>query len=403
MRLKRLPWLIVFLTLILSGSALLLYHNFEENIHENAELHLSGLADNLLLEIAKDPTRFRTAPQTFIFLTHSNEFISGSILVQFFDQNGRIIARSPSLKSSSLPFSPDDNDLLKDLEMPDGTKLKTIQREVNINGQKLGSIIIAMPTAQIYRNLEYLRNALFIIMFCTLLILGFGINLITSLNLVENQKKFLSFASHELRTPLAIIAGHAEVALGNKATQADRREALVTIQEESEWLSRLVANLLHVFRSESGMEKINKREFNLNDLLLEECSQLKKRFHGKQINLKLATEARFNGDPDQIKRVVSNLLENAARHTTENGEIKVTLQTGKKEITLTIQDNGEGIEEKRLKKIFDPYFRIQNDKEGSGLGLAIAKWVVESHGGKIRVESKPGHGATFVVTLPKQA
>ncbi len=395
------PWLLIFITAILIIASCVLYFYVEQKNGEAAELRLYNWADNLLIEIAKDPDLFKKEPAGFLFSSTGNEFISSGVLVQFMDLQGKVTAKSPGLKRSSLPFQEKDDDLIKDIETSDGTELKIYQKTIEVNEQKLGRLVIGFPTSSMRHDLNRLQGILAVVMLCTIVILGFGINTLVSIDTIRNQKRFLSFTSHELRTPLTIISGHAEVALRNPS--APCQETLETIKEEADWMNKLVSNLLLMFRHQSGTQKMNKTVFNLGDLITECATALKKSYPQKNLTLKISTEAQIKADRDNIKKVINNLLENAGRNTASDGKIELELLAYPKFFELKVQDNGTGISQEHQKNIFDAFYQIEQGKGGSaGLGLAIAKWIIDTHRGRIRVESKPGKGTTFSVTLPKK-
>lgn len=233
-------------------------------------------------------------------------------------------------------------------------------------------------------------------------IVGFSVSFIARMGILENQKRFLSFTSHELRTPLSVISGHAEVALRNEMDSSQYKETLRLIRDESVWMNRLVSNLLSFFRSESGAEKLHKKEIHLSEIIVSEASSIKSRYPKKKITLKLNSEDSIMADPDQMKKVVSNLLDNAAKYTADDGSILVSLENEKDRLILKVKDDGVGIKSDTQNKIFEPYFRIEGaPSKGMGLGLAITKWVVQAHGGTISVSSRTGEGSTFTVSLPR--
>ena len=401
MRIK-IPWILIFTAVILIVSSVTLYVYIERRAEQEVELRLLNVADVLLIDIEQDQDKFINAPSKFIFSSRENEFTSSGILVQYVDPDGKVLAKSPVLKKKSLPFSPSVDNLIRDVEMPDGTELKVYQMSIEFNGRNLGYLVVGIPTAQLYSTVNTLRFILAIVMFCTIIILGFGINAIVSYDTVRNQRKFLSFASHELRTPLSVISGHAEVALRDGSVPAGCRETLQEIKDEALWMNKLVSDLLHIFRDQMGVQRPNKKAFNLGGLLAECSSALKRLYPAKHITLNIPEEAQIKADHDQIKRLINNLLENAAKNTPEDGRIIVELKAMPKNFVLTVKDNGVGIKKELQKNVFDAFYQIHQGKGGGvGLGLSISKWIVESHNGKIEVESEPGSGATFRVTLPK--
>lgn len=168
-------------------------------------------------------------------------------------------------------------------------------------------------------------------------------------------------------------------------------------------MNKLVSNLLLIFRSSTGVQKIIKTDFNLGDLLADCASNLKKSYPQKQLTLNLPAEAEIRADEDYLKRVINNLLENAAKNTAPDGEIDIKLSASADHFVLKVKDNGIGMKKEQQKQIFNAYYQVEQGKAGGvGLGLAIVKWAVDAHKGKISIESEPGKGATFTVTLPKR-
>ncbi|MBI5700940.1 hypothetical protein HZC34_03710 [Candidatus Saganbacteria bacterium] len=213
MRIKIAPWFTLFLSIIIVFSNLSLFFYFKNSTLENTELRLIKSADNVLVEIGKNPNLFLKDPKDYIFSTTKNEFTSSGILVQFMGKDGDLLARSPSLKHNSLPFFKNEDDVLKDVEFENNLKLKVYQREIIDAGNSLGYAIFGITTSPLYHNFDILLGILSILTFATIAALWLGINALISVDLVKKQQRFLSFASHELRTPLSVISGIAEVAL----------------------------------------------------------------------------------------------------------------------------------------------------------------------------------------------
>lgn len=221
----------------------------------------------------------------------------------------------------------------------------------------------------------------------------------------RQQTDFLSDASHELRTPLAVIQTNLDVVLNNSGeTVSSQHKWLANIREESTHMAKLVDSLLFLARADSRQQLLDMRLFPLGKSLLRAAAPFEPLAAAKGLTLKYAVDGTFNGygDEARIKQVVAILLDNAIRHTSAGGEITVALaKTGPKTV-LTVTDTGEGIAPEYHEKIFDRFFQVDRSRNdnGTGLGLAIAKWIVESHGGTIRVSSVPGEGTSFAVGLP---
>ena len=221
----------------------------------------------------------------------------------------------------------------------------------------------------------------------------------------RQQTDFLSDASHELRTPLAVIQTNLDVVLNNSdETVASQHKWLTNIREESIHMAKLVDSLLFLARADSNQQLLDIRPFPLGRSLLRAAGPFEPLAAAKGITLKYAVDGTFNGygDEARIKQVIGILLDNAIRHTSAGGEVKVALAKSGPKTVLTVTDTGEGIAPEYHAKIFDRFFQIDRSRSdsGAGLGLAIAKWIVESHGGTIEVNSVPGEGTSFVVGLP---
>ncbi|WP_144550031.1 cell wall metabolism sensor histidine kinase WalK [Bacillus sp. X1(2014)] len=223
----------------------------------------------------------------------------------------------------------------------------------------------------------------------------------------QKQTEFVSDASHELRTPLAVIQAKTEVLFrAPKATIQDRIIDVSTISTESRRLSKLVTNLLTLARSDSDQIEVKKEQFQLDDLLKEILHQYEEiaLYQEKSLQLQDSEPVRFFADKARIHQLIVILLDNAMKYTNEGGEILLSCSQNHSSIFLKIKDTGIGIPENDIPKIFDRFY--QSDKartaaEGTGLGLSIAKWIIEKHHGKTKVQSTLGKGTTIEIIFPK--
>jgi heavy metal sensor kinase len=222
----------------------------------------------------------------------------------------------------------------------------------------------------------------------------------------ERMRDFMADASHELRTPLSIIRGEADVALTQNRQPAEYRESLAVIQDEARRLTRLVEDLLNLARADAGYDRLQFEELYLNDLLDECCrsAQAQARQKGVRLIVLVNSDVPFRGDARLLRRMISNLLDNAIRYTQRGGQVDAALTTMAGEARLTIKDTGIGIPAESLDRIFERFYRIDKSRSraegGFGLGLSIVKWVVDAHGGRVEVHSRPGEGSVFTVVLP---
>ena len=223
----------------------------------------------------------------------------------------------------------------------------------------------------------------------------------------ESMRRFVADASHELRTPIAVIRGEADVALTQERPAEAYRETLSIILDESRRLSRLVDDLLNLARADAGKAQLQLRDFYLGDLLQDCCrsAQALAASKGLAIECKSPEDAPFRGDEELLHRLVMNLLDNAIRHTPSGGRVAVSLDAGDSQMRLRVSDTGSGIAAEALPHLFERFYRGDRARSrqdgGFGLGLVIVKWIAESHGGTVAVESTVGAGSTFTVSLPK--
>jgi len=219
----------------------------------------------------------------------------------------------------------------------------------------------------------------------------------------QQRRNMLADISHELRTPITVIQGNVEGILDGLYPADEER--LKSIIEETQILSRLVDDLRTLALAESGALRLKHEPTNLVELIRDAVSGFESQAKEKDIRVEtfLDGEEDANIDPQRIREVLTNLLSNALRYTPHGGAIKVRLTeagTGvERSVTISIEDNGPGIESAVLPHVFDRFYK-SSDSGGMGLGLSIAKYLVEAHGGKIWAESEMGKGTKISFRLP---
>jgi len=222
-----------------------------------------------------------------------------------------------------------------------------------------------------------------------------------------NMTAFMADSSHELRTPVAIIEGETDVALSKDRGSEEYRESLSIVNGEAKRLSRIVNDMRLLSSHDAGERQTFPSSFYINELI-DGCGRAAKTLAlEKKLRLSVNNtgDIRMYGDEHLIRQMVMNLLDNAVRHTPENGTVTLSLKPVDKErVEIIVEDTGDGIAGEHKDRIFERFYRVDKGRSrkhgGSGLGLAIAKFAVESHGGSIDVESKPGHGSRFTVKMP---
>lgn len=224
--------------------------------------------------------------------------------------------------------------------------------------------------------------------------------------LLKKWKEFVTDVSHELRTPLFLIQGYSEAILdGVVKDEPSRQDYLSVINKESLRLQKLVNDLLAV---EGGLP-LQKAHIDLYNLARESVTPFDIIAGEKKVSINISNKLKqiglINVDPDKLGEVIYNLVDNALRHTSENGRIEISGSAqGPDKIQLTISDTGTGIPTKHLPFLFDRFYRVDKARSrsrgGTGLGLAIVKKIVAQHGGDITVKSTPNKGTAFIITLP---
>jgi two-component system sensor histidine kinase KdpD len=218
----------------------------------------------------------------------------------------------------------------------------------------------------------------------------------------EQRSALLRSVSHDLRTPLATIrAVTSDLQSDTLYDDATRGELLALVGDEAERLDRLVANLLSLSRIEAGALAPDLEAVALDELAGHAVERLGRRFEGRRVQLDLDADLPLvQGDYTQIELVLSNLLENAARHAPTGSIVRVGARPAGDVVEIWVDDEGPGVAPFEAERIFEP-FRRGEGSSSSGVGLAICKAVVEAHGGVIAVDPSPGAGARFRYPLPR--
>ena len=235
-------------------------------------------------------------------------------------------------------------------------------------------------------------------------------NVARELALAKLKSDFVSNVSHELRTPLALIRLYAEtLELGRIANPGKRQEYYEIIRKESERLTSLINNILDFSRIESGKKEYNFRETDVADLVRGtlESYRFEIEQNGFQFEQKIDNDLpQVSVDREAIARSLLNLVNNAVKYSATEKYLGVNLYRHNGGVNLEVVDHGIGIPAKEQPKIFDEFYRVcdplVHDTKGSGLGLSLVRHIVQAHGGEVAVESEPGHGSKFIITLPLQ-
>ncbi len=381
--------------------------------------------------------------------------MTASAYVQVWSPSGKIIATSPSIGALSKPL--DSVGLQTGLAIYknsylNGAHLRVLSVPLKVSGRMVGTLQVGSSLSVVDATQGKLLSLMALIAVIAVLMAGVGSwvvlgralspleditetvdqinhaddlsrripyqeqtedeigNLVISFNqtlerletLFTSQQRFLADVSHELRTPLTVIKGNVD--LIRRMKQADE-ESLESIDEEAGRLTRLVGGLLMLAQAESGKLTLifNPVELDLlfTEVFTEMCVLAGSKVH---VHLNEIDQVMVNGDRDRLKQVLLNLIANAIQYTPQGGDVFLSMAKIGAQVRIIIRDTGPGIPAEDLPHIFDRFYRAEKSRtrstsSGFGLGLSIAQWIVEHHGGQIKVESKEGKGTTFVIWL----
>ena len=222
------------------------------------------------------------------------------------------------------------------------------------------------------------------------------------------RQEFVANVSHELRTPLSLIKSAAETLIdGGKDEPESLTRFLQIIDKHANRLTLLIDDLLMLSTLDSGNIRLALQSVSLAVAVQEVADDLRGRAHTRGVTIKNQVEPALivQADPDRLRQVISNLIDNAIKYGRIEGEVVISARAlDSRRIEVSVQDDGPGIPAEACARIFERFFRgdkaRSREQGGTGLGLAIVKHVVQAHGGEVRVESAPGAGARFSFTLP---
>lgn len=221
------------------------------------------------------------------------------------------------------------------------------------------------------------------------------------------QKELVADVSHELKTPITSIMGYADTLLEGGYDDETQTKFLNVIASESRRMARLVTDLLTLSRYDSNKKKTKKETFDLGELvkMCQEKLAIEIKKKGHKVNSFVTADVPpVYADKDDIERVVLNILTNSIKYTPDNGEIKIYVGFVYNDAYIKIFDNGIGIPEDDLSRIFERFYRVDKARTremgGTGLGLSIAKEILDKNGGSIDIKSKVGEGTEVVIRIP---
>jgi len=222
------------------------------------------------------------------------------------------------------------------------------------------------------------------------------------------RQDFVANVSHELRTPLTTIKGYTETLLDGALKEEVAPQFLQVIQKHTDRLAKIVEDLLTLSKIESKEFLLKKEKLYLSELIDDVLDFVKEGAKKKKISIDavhISSSFIIEGDRNILEQILINLLDNAIKYGREGGKITISAnQKDQKEIEVSVRDNGIGIPQEDLPRIFERFYRVDKGRSqelgGTGLGLSIVKHLISAHGGRVWAESQLGEGSTFYFTLP---
>ena len=220
----------------------------------------------------------------------------------------------------------------------------------------------------------------------------------------DQQRRFVSDVSHELRTPLTLVHGYLQSTLRRCNTLSEpQREGLEIAAAEADRTIRMLQDLLDLARADGGHIRFNVERVSLKDFIVDTLEMCRYSSERVQVDVQ-ASGIDARADRNRLKQVLINLVDNAIKYSDDSTVVTVRLRQEGEWAIMQICDRGRGIPMADLTQIFEPFYRVDEDRSrmtgGTGLGLSIVKTLVEGMRGKIKVQSKPGEGSIFTVSLP---
>ncbi|TVP49962.1 MAG: HAMP domain-containing protein [Mongoliibacter sp.] len=223
----------------------------------------------------------------------------------------------------------------------------------------------------------------------------------------DAQKQFVSHISHELRTPLSVIIAELELSQNKKRSKEEYKETVISVLADAKKLAKLSSTLLDFAKASYDRSEVNFKQFRVDELLLDASQEL------QLLNQSFKVDLDFEGDFEEEEITVfgnsylltiafKNLIENACKYSS-NHTCRCSISTSGNQVQVAFKDEGIGIYPEELEEIFNPFFRGKNKNifEGTGIGLALVKRIVNLHDAEVTVQSKPGKGSTFIISIPR--
>ena len=222
----------------------------------------------------------------------------------------------------------------------------------------------------------------------------------------KREQQFTSDVSHELRTPVTVILAQCEAMLQDPVFTSGQKEQVKVIEQKARSMARMISQLLLLSRADQGRQQVQKERLNLSELtqMIAEEQEILAREKEIQVLAEIQPDIYAQADESLYIRMLDNLISNAVNYGKKGGYVKVLLLEEENMVKGVVEDNGKGIPQESLPRIWERFYRVdtsRTDQEHSGLGLSMVKWIVQAHGGEITVESQEGQGSRFIFQIPE--
>ena len=220
------------------------------------------------------------------------------------------------------------------------------------------------------------------------------------------QTEFISSVSHELRTPLTAIGGWAETLMYDEAIQGDSRRGVEIVGRETGRLTKMVEELLEFTRIQDGRFRLNVERMDIGAEVEDAIFTYSRLMQREEITLHCEGAEdlpAIEGDPERLRQVLLNLLDNAVKYGRDGGAIEVSLDENDGWVRIAVRDHGPGIPPAELPRVKEKFYKGSGKERGSGIGLAVCEEIVTRHGGRLTIENAPDGGVLATVLLPVNA
>lgn len=301
----------------------------------------------------------------------------------------------------------------KDAHKKDCVLLMT-SSNIIVNHEIIGQVFIGKDVTALYKGIRKSTHFLAGVAFIALIvaaIIGYNLSgrvILPMQQAYERQRQFAADASHELRTPLSVVMASADLLESDPSIESPiLKQVIADLKDEVKKMSKLVGDLLTIARTEGNVEKLNISTFDMGDIMGQILRNMRPLAEKKNISLNgdIPEGISYTGDSQKISQLVLILVDNAVKYTPDGGSVSVSLSELSKggDIQFSVSDTGIGIAPEDQSKVFGRFYRVDKARSremgGNGLGLAIAMGIINTHHGKVYIDSELGKGTTFTVEL----